>query len=287
MAQTTAISKIDQFKGLLNSGSIRAQLVNSLKENAGAFMSSMLDLYSTDGYLQECDPEAVAKECLKAAILNLPIVKSLGFAYIVPYKGKPTFMIGYRGLIQLAQRTGQYKTINEGIIYDGELIGINKLSGEIDISGKKKSDNVVGYFAYFKLINGFEKTVFMTKEDVEAWRDKYSPSAKTQFSPWKTEFDSMALKTCLKRAISRFGIMSPEIQMVLESENEDVPQAKAEINATINMQANKGDVIEVKPKQIETQSSNNTQQHSKASAYAPNDDMQAYRQALSNGKAPY
>ena len=80
------LAKVDQFKMALNDGQIRAQIKNSLKENAGAFMSSMLDLYSGDSYLQKCDPMAVARECLKAASLNLPIVKSLGFAYVVPYK---------------------------------------------------------------------------------------------------------------------------------------------------------------------------------------------------------
>ena len=123
------LAKVDQFKMALNDGQIRAQVKNSLKENAGAFMSSMLDLYSGDSYLQKCDPMAVARECLKAASLNLPIVKSLGFAYVVPYKNEPTFIVGYKGLIQLAQRTGQYKTINSGVVYEGELVGHNKLSG--------------------------------------------------------------------------------------------------------------------------------------------------------------
>ena len=104
------LAKIDQFKGILNSQTIRAQLRNSLKDKAGQFMSSMIDLYSGDTYLQQCDPEKVALECVKAAALDLPLVKSLGYAYVVPYKNVPTFTIGYKGLIQLAQRTGQYLT---------------------------------------------------------------------------------------------------------------------------------------------------------------------------------
>ena len=120
----TSIAKVDTFKEILNTGSVRAQIKNSLKENAGAFMSSMIDLYSGDPLLQNCDPQAVAMECLKAASLHLPIVKSLGFAYVVPYKNKPTFIIGYRGLIQLAQRSGQYRTINAGSVYKLSLIHI-------------------------------------------------------------------------------------------------------------------------------------------------------------------
>ena len=103
------LARIDQFKGVLNSQTIRAQLKNSLKDKAGQFMSSMIDLYSGETVLQNCDPEKVALECVKAAALDLPLVKSLGYAYVVPYKNVPTFTIGYKGLVQLAQRTGQYK----------------------------------------------------------------------------------------------------------------------------------------------------------------------------------
>ena len=147
------LAKVDQFKGILNSQTIRAQIKNSLKERAGQFMSSMIDLYSSETSLQNCDPEKVAMECIKAAALDLPIVKSLGYAYVVPFKGVPTFTIGYKGIIQLAQRTGQYQTINADMVYEGELKSKNKLSGEIDLSGEKVSDEIVGYFAYFKLLN--------------------------------------------------------------------------------------------------------------------------------------
>ena len=228
------ITPVENFKAVLNSSDIKARLKNSLKNNWTQFATSMLDLYSGDSYLQKCDPYAVALECVKAATLNLPISKSLGFAYVVPYKNVPTFTIGYKGLIQLAQRTGQYKTINADIVYKGELVGYDKLSGMIDISGEKEYDDKgepipIGYFAYFKLVNGFEKMLYMSKEDAEAWRDKYSPSAKSGFSPWKTEFDKMALKTCIRRLISTYGIMSTEMISALESDNfETTPQKKAE-----------------------------------------------------------
>ena len=126
--------------------------------------------------MQACDPESVAMECIKAAALKLPISKALGFAYVVPFKGKPTFLVGYKGLIQLAMRTGQYRTINSDEVFEGELIKKDKLTGEIDMTGEKVSETVEGYFAYFELINGFAKTLYMTKPEVEAWAKKYSPS---------------------------------------------------------------------------------------------------------------
>lgn len=228
------ITAVDDFKEVLNSYDIKARLKNSLKGNWLQFSTSMLDLYSGDSYLQKCDPYAVAVECVKAATLNLPISKSLGFAYVVPYKNVPTFTIGYKGLIQLAQRTGQYKTINADIVYKGELVGYDKLSGMIDISGEKELDDKgapipIGYFAYFQLINGFEKMLYMSKAEVEAWRDKYSPSAKSGYSPWKTEFDKMALKTCLRRLISTYGIMTTEMTTALNEDKFDsTPQQRAE-----------------------------------------------------------
>ena len=210
----TSIAKVDTFKEILNTGSVRAQIKNSLKENAGAFMSSMIDLYSGDPLLQNCDPQAVAMECLKAASLHLPIVKSLGFAYVVPYKNKPTFIIGYRGLIQLAQRSGQYRTINAGSVYKGEIIGVDKLSGMIDISGERSGDEVVGYFAYFN----------------------------SNYSPWKTEFDKMAQKTVLRKLIGTYGVMTPDMQTAVVTDD-----AGATPQQEIEQKANRGGVVDINP----------------------------------------
>lgn len=234
---TNSLAKIDAFKGVLNNQTIRAQLKNSLKENAGAFMSSMVDLYSSDTFLQNCDPEKVALECIKAAALKLPISKALGFAYVVPIKNVPTFLIGYKGLIQLAQRTGQYKTINADAVYEGELLSSDKLSGSIDLTGERESDTVIGYFAYFKLLNGFEKILYMTKEEIEAWGKKYSPSFNSSYSPWKTEFDKMAIKTVLRRLISAYGVMSLEMQSVIANDENEDNSAKVKRDIASNANA--------------------------------------------------
>lgn len=252
--------KVDQFKMVLNDSTIRAQLKNSLKEKSGAFMSSMLDLYSGDSYLQKCDPRAVAMECLKAASLDLPIVKSLGFAYVVPYNNKPTFIVGYKGLIQLAQRTGQYKTINAGVVYEGEYQGYDKLSGMVDISGERISDKVIGYFAYFKLINGFEKVLYMSRDEVEAWKKRYSKT-QSDATPWAKEFDKMAMKTCLRRLISGYGVMSTQMQQAVQydaageqSRNavERITKEAAEnANQTvIDIDQSTGEVIDVQPEPV-------------------------------------
>ena len=154
----------------------------------------MIDLYNGDKSLQNCNPEAVALECVKAAALNLPLVKSLGFAYVVAYGSTPTFIIGYKGLIQLAQRSGMYKTLNADKVFEGEIQSKDKLSGMIDLNGEAVSDTVVGYFAYFKLTNGFEKILYMTKPEIDTYAKKYSKSFASEYSPWKTAYDEMAQK---------------------------------------------------------------------------------------------
>lgn len=260
MQNNTQIAPVDRFKAVLNSNDIKARLKNTLKNNWTQFATSMLDLYSGDAFLQKCDPQAVALECVKAATLDLPISKTLGFAYVVPYKNVPTFTIGYKGLIQLAQRTGQYRTINADVVYEGQLKGHDLLSGMIDLSGERTSDKVIGYFAYFKLNNGFEKILYMSKADMEAWRDKYSPSAKSSYSPWKTEFDKMALKTCLRRLISTYGIMTVEMSDVMAKDTfESTPEQRAEqtvsanANSTvIDIDTETGEVIEAPPVPDET-----------------------------------
>lgn len=243
MANT--LTKVDQFKGFINSQTIKAQVYNSFKdkEMAGAFLSSMIDLYSGDSYLQKCDPEKVALEAVKAAALHLPIIKSLGYAYVVPFKNIPTFTIGYKGLVQLAQRTGQYKIINADVVFEGELKGFDKLSGIPDISGQRVSDKVVGYFAYFRLLNGHEHVFYMSREDMVKYAERYSPSYNSPSSPWKTEFDKMAMKTVLRQLISKWGPTSTEMQKVEQEDDKSPVPIQAPNKTMIDIDAETGEVL--------------------------------------------
>ena len=237
---TVRDQRVMAFKQVLNDQSLRNRVKTSLGENAGTFLASMLDLYEGESGLQSCDPQKVAMECLKAASLNLPLVKGLGFAYVVPYKNVPTFIVGYKGLIQLAQRSGQYRFLNADAVYEGEEVRLNRLTGQFEIVGEKKSDKAIGYFAYFQLINGFEKYFYMTAEEVTAYGKKYSKAFES--GPWKTEFDAMAKKTVLRR-ILKFGPMSTDMQTV---ENYEMQAEKARTQAEIDANAN-GKVIDTTP----------------------------------------
>lgn len=232
-------NKIAALKSMFDAPSVQEQFKNVLQENSGPFIASIIDLYNSDTYLQSCEPKHVIGECLKAAILKLPINKSLGFAYVVPYKKGnatiPQFQIGYKGLIQLAMRTGQYRIINADIVYDGEFRSRNKLTGEFDLGGVKKSDNIVGYFAYIEMLNGFSKTLYMTKERVDQHAKKYSKSYGLANGPWKVEFDAMAIKTVLRNLLSHYGFLSVEIMNAIVEDGDEVAEkVRNEINGNAN-----------------------------------------------------
>lgn len=224
-----AVAKpIERLKNILAAESVQEQFKSVLKENAGAFVASIIDLYNTDRTLQMCEPKNVVMEALKAASLKLPINKQLGFSWIVPYRdGKtgqyiPTFQLGYKGYIQLCMRTGAYRYINADVVYEGELVRHDKLTGEIEIDpAQRTSDKKVGYFAFIETLNGFRKTLYMSVEEVIRHAQQYSKSYGNKNSVWATDFDSMALKTCLRLLLSKYGIMSVEMQKAYIEDNAD------------------------------------------------------------------
>lgn len=224
MSTKNQLTPVQRLKTALNAESVQEQFRNALQDSAPLFVASLIDIYASDKNLQECEPGAVIMEALKAATLRLPINKNLGFAYIVPYRNKgkaePQMQIGYKGLIQLAMRTGEYRYLNADVVYEGELKSYDKLTGHLDLNGERKSDKVVGYFAYLQLLNGFSKAVYWTKDQVIEHAKRFSKSYSSQFSPWQTDFDAMALKTVLRNLITKWGIMSVEMVQAVDRDIE-------------------------------------------------------------------
>ena len=226
-----ALAKADDVKrgvslsGLLERVDVKKRFGEMLGNRAAGFMSSIIACTNNNKQLKEADPMTVISAAAMAATLDLPINPALGFAHIVPYKNgkdgttKAQFQMGWKGFVQLAQRSRQYQTINADVVYEGELKTHNKLTGEMeyDVDGRK-SDKVVGYFAYFRLINGFEKALFMKTEDVEKHGKRYSKSFAYPGSVWKTNFDAMALKTVVKMLISKWGPMSVDMQRAITAD---------------------------------------------------------------------
>ena len=210
----------DPFKALVYSASIKKRFEDMLDKQANGFITSLLNLKQEK--LKGCDNMTVLGSALKAASLKLPIDPNLGFAWIIPFKNhgklEAQFQVGYRGFIQMAQRSAQYKKLNVIEIYEGQLKSFNPLTEELELDlDNKQSDAVIGYAAYFRLLNGFEKMVYWSKEKVTAHAKRFSKSFGN--GPWKTDFDAMARKTVLKNMLSTWGILSIDMQEAITSDS--------------------------------------------------------------------
>ena len=227
-AKAAVRTPANMMRETLSLASTQQLMSEVLHENRESFVASLIDLYSSDTYLQKCNPGAVMKEALKAVSLKLPINKALGFAWIIPYNDSksgqtlPQMQIGYRGYIQLAMRTGAYRTMNMDNVYEGEVKVVNRLTGEIDLSGERISDKVVGYFAYIETVNGFSKTLYWTTEKVIAHAKKFSKSYNSGAAIWKQNFDEMAQKTVMRNLIAKWGVMSIDLQRAIDLDNADL-----------------------------------------------------------------
>lgn len=201
-------------KGMLETPAFKKKFEEMLGKKAAGFISSIIAVTNSSNYLMKADPAAVIGAAAQAAMLDLPINQSLGFAYIVPYKGAAQFQLGYKGYIQLAQRSGQYADIGAKTVYEGELEYENRLLDKFRF-GERTSDKVIGYLAYFRLTNGFEKMLYMTIDEAQAHAKKYSQNYKGGTDKWGiADFNVMAEKTVLKRLLSKYGPLSIEsIQM--------------------------------------------------------------------------
>lgn len=215
--QQSAIPAGNTVKSLLSSDSVKKRFEEVLKDRAPQFMASLLSVVNNNDLLKKAEPMSIVQSAMIAASLNLPVDPNLGYSYIVPYKGTGTFQIGYKGLIQLALRSGQYKNINVIEIYEGELVKFNRLTEDLELDfEKRKSNAVIGYAAYFELINGFKKTIYWTKEQVESHRKKFSKSEYV----WKDNYSAMAEKTLIKNLLSKWGILSIELQKAYTEDDE-------------------------------------------------------------------
>lgn len=202
------------LKGMLEMPAYKNKFNEMLGKKAAGFISSIIAVANNNKLLAKAEPSTVIGAAAQAAMLDLPINQSLGFAYIVPYKGAAQFQLGYKGYIQLAQRSGQYVDIGAKTVFEGELEYENRLLDKFKF-GERTGDKVIGYLAYFRLTNGFEKMLFMELDEMIAHAKKYSKSYSGGTEKWGlAEFDVMAEKTVLKRLLSKYGPLSIEsIQM--------------------------------------------------------------------------
>ncbi len=217
VATQTKQLTINQF---LNKSSISDYLHKQLGEKKGEFVSNLIALSNSDTNLAKCNPQELMMCAMNATALNLPLNKNLGYAYVIPYGNKPQFQIGYKGFIQLAIRSGQYKTINTCEVREGE-ISRNKFTGHIDFLKENPSGKIIGYLAYIEMLNGFQQSLYMTVAEAKEHGKKYSKMFNSPSGLWSKEFDLMAKKTVLKLLLNRYGVLSTEMQKAIISDQSD------------------------------------------------------------------
>lgn len=228
MEENNQIAPLKQFNTFIANPRTQDYLTTVLADKKASFVNNITALVSNNETLQVCVPETLMFAALKATALDLPLDQSLGFAYVLPYKdnkkGKTLaqFQMGYKGFVQLALRTGQFKTLNATEVHKGELIDENFVTGELTF---KKAENreslpIIGYVAYFKLLNGFEKYLYMTDAEMKAHALRFSQTYKRGYGLWadKDMFNSMAKKTVLKLLISKYAPLSVEMQSAIKAD---------------------------------------------------------------------
>lgn len=200
---------------MIGQKSVQERFEKMLGKKSAGFLSSLLTLANNNKLLANADPRTILAAAATAASLDLPINPSLGKAWIVPYKGSAQFQLGFRGALELAQRSGKMKFITMTPVYKGEIKDFNRFT-ETFTAGEKESDEVVGYFASFELLNGFKKSTYWTKEEVTKHAKRFSKSFNS--GPWQTDFDAMACKTVLMSIIKTYAPMSIEMQEAIEAD---------------------------------------------------------------------
>lgn len=200
-------------------------LTSVLGEKKNQFVTTLVSLVANNESLQQCDPMSLMFTALKATSLDLPIDPSLGFCAPIPYKNnrnnktEAQFQIMRNGWVELAQRTGRVTRIANEPVYEGQLVSKNKFTGEyVFDEDAKKSDEIIGYMAYIRLSNGFEKTVYWTKEECKAHGLHYSQSFRKGYGLWVDNFDAMALKTVLKNVITKYAPKSIAMQAAIKAD---------------------------------------------------------------------
>lgn len=223
---------LTRFNATIKNERTQDYLRQVLGKNATGFVTSLTSIVSNNVNLQACEPLSLMYAGIKAAALNLPLDPNLGFAYAIPYNNKKAgkteaqFQLGYKGYIQLAIRSGQFKAVNVTDVREGEYQGEDLLTGELKLQAvpDREQRKVVGYAAYMRLVNGFEKAIYWSVAKVDEHARRYSQTYASEkdyikkSSKWTTDFDAMAKKTVLKMLISKYAPLSIEMKDAIQSD---------------------------------------------------------------------
>lgn len=221
----TATTKKPKFSAVISSEGYKKLINNTIADpkKAARFVTAITSAVTNTPQLSNCDAATIVSAGLLGEALNLSPSPQLGQYYLVPYGNKAQFQLGYKGYIQLATRSGQYKKLNVLPIKKGELIRFDPLNEEIEVQLiddeiERENAETIGYYAMFEYINGFRKAMYWSKEKMTAHAKKYSKAYGTAYSFWTKDFDAMACKTMLRQLISKWGVMSIDMEKAYTSD---------------------------------------------------------------------
>lgn len=222
-----------KFSVMISTPGYQKMINNTLRDpkRAQRFVASITSAVATNPALQECDPATILSGALLGESLNLSPSPQLGQYYLVPFNNTKKgckdaqFQLGYKGYIQLALRSGYYKHLNVIAVKAGELVHFDPLTEEVEVNLNpdelaRENSATVGYLAMFEYLNGFRKTIYWSREKMEAHALRYSKgyAAKKGYTFWEKDFDAMAFKTMLRQLISKWGVMSIDLQTAFEAD---------------------------------------------------------------------
>lgn len=251
------MSDLARFNSTITNVRTQEYLTQVLGEKKNAFVNNVTALVANNKALQECEPLSIMYAATKATALDLPLDQNLGFAYVIPYKNnrenktEAQFQLGYRGLVQLAMRSEQFRYINVTDVREGELKRHDRLTGNIEFDWvedetKREKLKIIGYVGYFELVNGFKKMSYWTNEQLTNHGLRYSQTfaSKNDYikknSKWATDFDAMAKKTVIKLLLSKYAPLSVDMQSAIKydqaviGENDSVRYVDNNSQANIN-----------------------------------------------------
>ena len=243
--QVKAPVKHKTLRELFNDPIIKTKVEQLIGKNSATFATSVMQIANSNALLRTADPSSVFNAACMAATLNLPLQNGLGFAYIVPFKNnkerkvEAQFQIGYKGFIQLAQRSGQFKRLVALPVYKKQLLKKDFINGfEFDWEQEpEKDENPIGYYAYFKLVNDFSAELYMSHDDIVKHAQRYSQTFKKGFGVWHDNFEAMALKTVIKLLLSKQAPLSVEMQQAVLADQTVVKDVEnQEFNYADNIQ---------------------------------------------------
>jgi recombination protein RecT len=267
-------SPVQVLKEMMNTDYVKRRFTEVMGEKAPAFIASIMNAAQKSPDLARCEPQSILSSAMVAATLDLPIDSNLGFAAIVPYNIKrkdmqtgkeywvslAQFQIMYKGFIQLALRSGQYKTINISPIYEDEFESYDIVTGDVFIHPveggyreKEIEEKIIGYVAFFRLLNGYERIEYWSLKKIEAHGKKYSKSYKNPNSLWKKDPHVMYAKTVLKNTLSKWGMLSVSMQTAIVADQAVIKEFDRPIDSDNVSYVDNQESLEVSPGRIDLQ----------------------------------